>query len=627
MSLFHKVYTDFSNLTINENGAKLKKSTQNICVDAFNRLVRGINTDSISYYMVNIMAESNIKDDKGMLIDMFVMMFHKRNCRGGEGEKKIMYHMLIEINKTYPETINKLLPLVPFYGYFKDYFEIWEIICKEDCSDQDRIKYYGSLMTGIMNCILDQMHKDSSSGNEISLLAKWLPRQGNHYDQSCFWFDSNSNEPDKRINGTLYLASLYYKQQAFINNRPNTWVLMKYRKIVSDLTKKLNVPEILMCANKYSEIAFEKVASKALKNYLKAFLNEKIKGHVNKDLFETGNRYPTNEDRVECRSNLKEFIKNDGLEKINGGQVDPHEIMYKLLHSKSELEKEILRGQWDRKKDDVIKHVKTMMLESGKNPDDFKGIGNCIPMIDVSGSMEGIQESGVEPMSVAIALGLMTSELSTPPYRDLAMSFTDNPHIFSFLPGQTPDYKCYILKRDEMGYSTKFDLAIKEILNLCIEKSVPVSEIPNLIVFTDGQFDEMNKSDEISYLKRNHTEKSWKTCHEELLKMWAEAGYDRIPNIIYWNLRSNTPGFQTSADHPGVQMLQGFSPSLLKFVLYGEEPGDNFVDVEIEKDNVKSVIKMKTSKVTPYDTFRKAMDQDMYIPVRNIVVESLDLIS
>jgi hypothetical protein len=226
-------------------------------------------------------------------------------------------------------------------------------------------------------------------------------------------------------------------------------------------------------------------------------------------------------------------------------------------------------------------------------------------------------------MSVAIALGLMTSELASPPYRDLAMSFTDKPHIFSFLPGQTPDYKYYILTRDEVGYSTRFDLAIKEMLNFCVSHSVPASEIPNLLVFTDGQFDEMNNQQEINYLKRNHEEKSWKTCHEELLKMWAEAGYDRIPNIIYWNLRSNTPGFQTSADHPGVQMLQGFSPSLLKFVLYGDEPGDNFVDVEIEKDNQKSVVKMKTSKVTPYETFRKAMDQDMYIPVRHIVVESL----
>jgi hypothetical protein len=111
--------------------------------------------------------------------------------------------------------------------------------------------------------------------------------------------------------------------------------------------------------------------------------------------------------------------------------------------------------------------------------------------------------------------------------------------------------------------------------------------------------------------------KSWKTCHTELLTMWANAGYDKIPNIIYWNLRANTPGFQTSSDHPGVQMLQGYSPSLMKFILFGETFNETIVNVETEE----GIMKMKTSSVTPYDTFRKAVDQDVYIPIREILMK------
>jgi hypothetical protein len=103
-----------------------------------------------------------------------------------------------------------------------------------------------------------------------------------------------------------------------------------------------------------------------------------------------------------------------------------------------------------------------------------------------------------------------------------------------------------------------------------------------------------------------------------LVKKWVDAGYDRVPTIIYWNLRANTPGIQTLADYPGVQMLQGYSASLLKFVLFGEEFDDKFMDVETDN----GVVKVKTSKVTPYETFRKVIDQECYNKVRDILARS-----
>jgi hypothetical protein len=62
-------------------------------------------------------------------------------------------------------------------------------------------------------------------------------------------------------------------------------------------------------------------------------------------------------------------------------------------------------------------------------------------------------------------------------------------------------------------------------------------------------------------------------------------------------------------------MLQGYSPSLMKFILYGETFNETTVNVETEN----GIIEMKTSSITPYDTFRKAVDQDVYLPIRQII--------
>merc|ERR1711861_89689 len=63
----------------------------------------------------------------------------------------------------------------------------------------------------------------------------------------------------------------------------------------------------------------------------------------------------------------------------------------------------------------------------------------------------------------------------------------------------------------------------------------------------------------------------WETHHERLSREWASKGYE-LPTITYWNLRGDTQGgFMSEASCPGVRLLSGFSPALLKLVLTGEE--------------------------------------------------------
>lgn len=633
------------NLVINENGALINKSTLNPCVDAFNKLVRGITDENLNNYVNAIIKSANESKNSEMLIDLFLLTFHKRNCRGGEGEKLITYKLLLKLYDFYPQSVLNLISVLPLYGYYKDYFNIWEIICSFQIGETLKYQKYSPLINKMVEVMLEQIEKDNKNlidktNDEengffsISLLGKWMPRQGNHFDLSCYWYHPSNIY--KKVNCVLYISSMMYNQlpvrksnNGNKSNKVNSWILKEYRENISNLTIHLNVPEVLMCAHQYSFIEFEKVASKAMKNYAKAFLNEKIKGVLANEFQVSGNRYPLDEDRIKTRHNLREFIIDGKLNKLNGSQLDPHEIMSELVKSSSNLEKEILRAQWIKKKEDVIDQVNKMIEENDDdnyNDDDDNGktissIGRCIPMIDVSGSMCG-KESGsnVEPIQVAVALGIMTSELASSPFNNLAISFTETPRVFKFGEDQHPDEKRNLIFRDQMGYSTQFGKAIDLILDLCVKNNVPSSDIPNLLVFTDGQFNDMNSQTQYqNYYKKENEKISWKTCHEELMTKWANAGYDRVPTIIYWNLRANTPGVQTAADLPGVQLLQGYSPSLLKFVLFGEKINEIEVSLEIDDGEGVKVVMMKRASITPYETFRKAVDQEAYLPIRTIL--------
>ena len=62
-------------------------------------------------------------------------------------------------------------------------------------------------------------------------------------------------------------------------------------------------------------------------------------------------------------------------------------------------------------------------------------------------------------------------------------------------------------------------------------------ELPVLVIFTDGEFNQM-----VSYGG------SFDTAHKKVIKMWTDAGYTKVPLMCYWNLSPNRNGVQASQD-------------------------------------------------------------------------------
>merc|ERR1711881_607597 len=221
--------------------------------------------------------------------------------------------------------------------------------------------------------------------------------------------------------------------------------------------------------------------------------------------------------------------------------------------------------------------------------------GALVSLVDVSGSMSGV------PMEVSIALGLLVSDLADEPFKNQVVTFESQPRWHKIPSLSSPVEQIRNLSRAPWGGSTNFAAAMDLLLAACVEGNVKAEDVPDLIVFSDMQFAAANGP-------------GWETHHERLSREWASKGYD-LPSITYWNLRGDTQGgFAADAACPGVRLLSGFSPALLKLVLTGEEA---------DEDEVETVDGVSATKArpTPYQTMRKALDAPRYDAVRTMLSE------
>jgi hypothetical protein len=303
----------------------------------------------------------------------------------------------------------------------------------------------------------------------------------------------------------------------------------------------------------------------------KAFLNER-KGECPDALNETGNRFPDDVDRVTSRKNLEGAVKDKC---VNGKQLMPHEIVKKFMTDAiTGIEEELLALQWEKLKENVLQN---------KNDGVGLKLGNVVPLVDVSCSMEGL------PMEVAISLGILVSEITNPAFSDTFITFSTEPEWVS-LKGLTLQEKIKKTRMSPWGGSTDLMKAIEMILDIVVSKGLIENEIPDLMVFSDMQFDEAN----------NNTMKE--TSYETIKQLFAEAGMKisgkpyRTPRIIFWNLRATT-GSPVSASTENVQLISGFSPSLLKSIMNGDD-------------------------TSPEASYRLILDDKLYDPVREILNDS-----
>jgi hypothetical protein len=269
---------------------------------------------------------------------------------------------------------------------------------------------------------------------KLSLAAKYAPSQGGQHSRVL--------KADKEIYKILFPAFALASSEA---------ASAKYRRLLSSLRRALAVPEVLMCAQKWAEINFAKVSSLCLDRHKRAFLNE------GKD------RARDNLDRLACREHLLEMITEKGVSGLKGKQLFPHELVQQVLNPKrgdlSDAVCAILNIQWEAVRNGLLEMVEArkaeqaqasmlvdnvealvtasklctqstvlsvaldVAIDSAVSSSAVKpvGLSRVVAMVDVSGSMSGT------PMEAAIALGILTSEVTHPVFRDRVLTFSADP--------------------------------------------------------------------------------------------------------------------------------------------------------------------------------------------------------
>lgn len=578
-----------------ENGMLSHASSSSVLLDLFFKLVRNLPEEDLKKKVSTILTVVRTTGDANLLVDLFVLMFQTRDCRGGKGEKMLFYRLILELYKEYPKTVISLLGEIPYYGYYKDFLILLEMIAplqsKLEFGNLFRLQ---SAMIDLYAAQLlkDKKELDASVGTEtvprlysyavsgaipkLSLAAKFAPREGKHF----------------KVAHKMLVRKLFGKS-------PRTQE--QYRKLVVPLTKALEVPEILMCARRYDEINFKKVPSLCLNRFRKSFLNELVtkKGEYSVPLSasteETGNRHPDDPKRVQCRKNLQ-LAAAEG--KVCGKVLQPHELVSQLMgNSKiSATESLVYDAQWAKIKEGVLEGMTKLVSTTDSSA---INLGKLVPLVDVSSSMSGT------PMEVSIALGVLVSELSDRAFRDRFITFHETPTWVSLEGLTSLRDKVVKTQAAHWGGSTNFQAALEMILEVAVKHRLSPEEIPDLIVFSDMQF--------------NQADRFFEAMHDVITRRFAEAGVAihgipyRAPKIIYWNLRGDTRGFPVEANTPNTQMLSGFSPSLLKLLLDGEP-------LVIEEVAIDGTVTRR--EVTPAETLRKALDDERYDRIRSILSDS-----
>lgn len=471
------------NYTFTENGAIALKSTESALVDLFGQIgaMRNRTDADIESAFSKAFAEDRLLATK--------MAFYARNIRGGLGERRAARVIFNFLAKVHPDVMRKNIQYVPLFGRYDDLYEFVGTPVENDM--WALIKEQWSLDIDNMN-----------NNKPISLLAKWLK-------------SVNTSSKESNRLGKLTAKKLGLSEK-------------EYRKTLSTLRKYLDVVEVKMSNNRWTEIIYAGVPSRAMAIYRNAFAKHDPEG-------------------------FDAYVKSvsKGESKINATTLFPYDIIEKMGMSfdwsggcfKANNYDEVLEAQW-----------KAL-------PNYIEGENNVLIMADTSESMMG------RPMATSVGLAIYFAERNKGVFKDVFMTFSSRPSFIQ-LKGNTLYEKIQCVP--SIVENTNLEAAFRLILDTAINNNLTADDMPkSLVVITDMEFDGA------TYGSSRH-----ETFYESMANMYRQHGYE-IPNVIFWNVNSRHNVFQVTSKYKGVQLASGQSPSVFKSILnnIGKTPYEAMLSV------------------------------------------------
>lgn len=482
MNTFMNEMKKDSNIGLTENGGVSHKSTNSKVLDMF---ATGGAYRNKSDKDVILLFKNALEADANLAMKC---LFYLRDIRGGQGERRFFRVAFKWLAQTYSHIAEKNLELLSEYGRWDDLI-------------------YSTEGTPLQNKAFDIIKHQLALDVQCktpSLLAKWMPSQ------------NASNKETKRLG---HLLAKYLGMTS-----------AQYRKTLSTLRKRINVLERLMSANRWNEIEFDKIPSRAGIIYRNAFARRDI-----------------------LAKKYEEFAKDEKT-KVNAETLYPHDIAHRALG-------------WKMQNTDWGDPSRLMLQKYWDNlPNFYNGREeNGIAVVDVSGSMGGT------PIEAAISLGAYIADKSRGPFANHFITFSSHPELIEFEGIDIVDKFCRC-NRADWGMNTDLKAVFDLLLKTAKRNDVRQEDMPSkLYIFSDMQFDSC-----VSFGVRHFT-----TCQtidtdlEKIKNQWEAEGY-KFPQVIFWNLRAS--GNNIPAIGEGFSYVSGFSPVMIDTILGGRDGYDLMLD-------------------------------------------------
>lgn len=418
----------------------------------------------------------------------FTWLFFVRDVRGGLGERRLFrvcLKKLFNMGALDNADINSLCNLIMEYGRADDIYTIL------DCGNKT-VKECASVW--IMTTLADDIAK-MKAGKSVSLLAKWLKSE-----------KASSKESKRLAKLTAVACGMSMKS---------------YRQTLSQLRAYIDVTEVKMSADKWNDIDYSKVPSKAGLNYSEAF-----KRH-------DGERYSEYLAAVER-----------GEAKINAGTLYPYEILHRYVGWYSEVK--------------ALDPTLEEMWKALPNTVNGKMAGSTLVVADGSGSMTVCVGGETTALDVANSLAIYFSERATGPYKDKYITFSSRSQFVDFSKCKTLKEKVEEALRHNEVADTNIEAVFNLILDTAVRSGASQEDVPaNILAVSDMEFNEAVDG------------RSDRSLFDGIGERFKAAGY-KMPRLVFWNVNSRTCVVPIQENDAGVALVSGFSPNVADMVMSGE---------------------------------------------------------
>lgn len=474
MNTFMNGLQNASNYAVTENGALAHKTTRSAVYDMFalGGAYRKRNDEDCILLFKNALEENETLALK--------CLFYLRDCRGGQGERRFFRVCYKWLAQKHADVARRNFELISEYGRYDDV--IYALIGTP--LENDALEFIKNQLALDLEC------------KTPSLLAKWLPSE-------------NASAVKTKKMGNIIREYLGMTHR-------------EYRKTLSILRERINLLERLMSANRWDEIEFDKIPSKAGLIYKNAFARRDI-----------------------IAKKYEAFAKSEDT-KVNASTLYPYDVVHKAVEG--------TRG-WGYSFRDMSATDRAMVEKYWENLPDYLEGKPCKMMcvVDTSGSMTGSEASA--PINVAIGLGMYCAERIGGPFKNHYISFSSRPQLIKiegvdFVDKVRRIYKTNLCENTDLVKTFRM---LKEIALTAKPEDIPET----IVVISDMQIDCGSRF----YGSNVATEM------EPMRREWEKAGL-KMPKLVYWNVEARGAA-NFLDDGPNVTYVSGCSPVIFQQVISG----------------------------------------------------------